>query len=237
MDSLILQDNQSNVMHRNLVSQAFKKASKDLGSDKITHLSNHLSDYIVEKSGEPYGERILRDNYNKTLENSEEKIYLRDYAAEALSDYLGFVNFAEFLRKNPNEQTSQVSHSQNFLKKNKLVILFFLVFIAALFIYNSATKQRWMVWQKDHYVEVDFDTEKYKVNQLKLYKEERIYDFKKVIPTCDTKFFNEDESVNIWYGKNKNKKLEYFTALGLHPETGKTLKPITQYMIDKYICN
>ena len=31
--------------------------------------------------------------------------------------------------------------------------------------------------------------------------------------------------------------LQYFTALGLHPETGKTLKPITQYMIDKYICD
>ena len=97
---------------------------------------------------------------------------------------------------------------------------------------------RWMVWQEDHYVEVEFDTEKHKVNQLKLYKEDRINLFKKIIPVCDsTKFFNEDGSVNIWYGKNRNKELEYFTALGLHPETGKTLKPITQYMIDKYICD
>ncbi|WP_435412704.1 hypothetical protein [Psychroserpens mesophilus] len=97
---------------------------------------------------------------------------------------------------------------------------------------------RWMVWQEDHYVEVEFDTEKHKVNQLKLYKEDRINLFKKITPVCDsTKFFNEDGSVNIWYGKNRNKELEYFTALGLHPETGKTLKPITQYMIDKYICD
>jgi hypothetical protein len=95
-----------------------------------------------------------------------------------------------------------------------------------------------MIWQEDHYVEVEFDTEKHKLNQLKLYKEDRINLFKKLTPICDTtKFFNEDGSVNIWYGKNRNKKLEYFTALGLHPETGKTLKPITQYMIDKYICD
>jgi hypothetical protein len=58
-----------------------------------------------------------------------------------------------------------------------------------------------------------------------------------VTPNCEDEFFNEDGSVKLWYGKNKNKDLEYFTALGLHPETGKTLKPITQYMIDKYICN
>ncbi|WP_431135335.1 hypothetical protein [Psychroserpens mesophilus] len=97
---------------------------------------------------------------------------------------------------------------------------------------------RWMIWQEDHYIEVGFDTEKYKLNQLKLYKEERIKNFKKTTPICDTTiFFNEDGSVNIWYGKNRGKELEYFTALGLHPETGKTLKPITQYMIDKYICD
>ena len=97
---------------------------------------------------------------------------------------------------------------------------------------------RWMVWQEDHYVEIDLNTEKYNINQLKLFKEERIELFKKISPICnETLFFNEDGSVKIWYEKNKDKELEYFTALGLHPETGKTLKPITQYMIDKYICD
>ncbi len=94
-----------------------------------------------------------------------------------------------------------------------------------------------MIWQHDHYEEVDFDTEKYKVNQLKILKEERIDFFKKVTPTCDYSFFNKDGSRRIWYGKNRNKDLEYFTALGLHPQTGKTLKPITKYIIDKYLCN
>ncbi|WP_435682498.1 hypothetical protein [Nonlabens sp.] len=54
--------------------------------------------------------------------------------------------------------------------------------------------------------------------------------------TCDTVFFKSDNSVRFWYGKNKKKEIEYFTDLGLHPETGKTLKPITGYMIEKYIC-
>ncbi|WP_157717119.1 hypothetical protein [Formosa sp. Hel1_31_208] len=117
------------------------------------------------------------------------------------------------------------------------MIIISAVVISGIFIYNYSTRQSWMMWQEDHYIEVDFDTEKYNMNQLKRYKEERINLFEKVSPTCDTKFFNDDESVNIWYGKNRNKELEYFTALGLHPETGKTLKPITRYMIDKYICH
>jgi len=43
-------------------------------SDRVTHLSKYLSDFIVEDSNEPYGERILRDHYNKIIKNSNEKI-------------------------------------------------------------------------------------------------------------------------------------------------------------------
>ena len=39
----------------------------------------------------------------------------------------------------------------------------------------------------------------------------------------------------ILYGKNAAKEYEYFTHPGLHPETGKTLKPISRYIIKKYI--
>ena len=93
-----------------------------------------------------------------------------------------------------------------------------------------------MVWQENQYVEVDFNAKKYELKQLKIYKEDRVTAFKKVAVNCNTVFFNEDKSVRFWYGKNKNKELEYFTDLGLHPETGKTLKPITRYMIGKYVC-
>ena len=225
-------------MHRNLLNEAFKKAKKELNSNKITHLSQHLSSYIVEDCKEPYGEKTLRINYKKILETSDEKIYLKEFAAEALSHYLGYSSFTDFVQKNSNEQNSHPLQPQIFLKKNKLIIFLFLIVISSVLIYYSSSRQRWMVWQVDHYIEVDFDTEKYKLQQLKLYKEERIKGFKKIIPICnETIFFNEDGSANLWYGKNKDKKLEYFTALGLHPETGKTLKPITSYMIKKYICH
>ena len=49
-------------------------------------------------------------------------------------------------------------------------------------------------------------------------------------------FTSKKGDVKIWYGKNIVKELEYFSLLGVHPETGKTLKPITEYMIKKHIC-
>ena len=94
-----------------------------------------------------------------------------------------------------------------------------------------------MVWDDTNYIEVVFNANKYSINQLKLYNEDRINNFKKIIPNCDTKFFNDDGSENVWYGKNNNGELEFFTAFGRHPKTGKILKPITNYMIRKYICN
>lgn len=49
----------------------------------------------------------------------------------------------------------------------------------------------------------------------------------------------EAHYVEVKFGTDKHimGKLEYFTSLGLHQETGKTLKTITKYMINEYICD
>ncbi|WP_458625961.1 hypothetical protein [Winogradskyella sp. PC D3.3] len=224
-------------MHRKLLEEAFKKAEKETQSHKVTHLSIYLSDYIVEDSKEPYGERVLRDHYNKLMNHPEERIHIKAHAATSLSHFLGFSSFSDFIKQHPTEITDNVTKTRSFFNKHKRTISIVIIVIIGIYIVNSVTKQRWMVWQENHYVEVDFDTETYKLNQLKLFKKERITSFKKIEPSCDYPFFDNQGHVKVWYGKNKDKTIDYFTALGLHPETGKTLKPITTYMIDKYICN
>lgn len=233
---LILQHNQFTDMHRDLLKEAFKKAQKETGSDMVTHLSKHISDFIIEDSKEPYGERILRDNYNKIIKSSEEKINLRAHAADSLSHYLGYENYIEFVGKNKSKNQLEEHKPKTLKYRNTIVIGFIFILLISIIMYNYVTRQRWMVWNEDHYVEINFDVTSYDVNQIKAFKGERIAYFKKVTPPCNYPFFNENGRVIIWYGKNKGKELEYFTALGLHPETGKTLKPITQYMIDKHIC-
>lgn len=234
-------------MNKILIIKAFEKArinkqAEGLKKPSQTDLSEELSNFIDENEGFKLGERSFRDYYNEAnkLLEKESDISIKQLSViNGLCKYLEFDNYHTFSNSIAvDKKRSKLKTVKEILNSNKLVLIIISMLFIGVIIYNSATRQRWMVWQEDQYVEVEFDTEKYNLNQLKLYKEDRINLFTKVTPICDTtKFFNEDGSVNIWYGKNRNKNLEYFTALGLHPETGKTLKPITQYMIDKYICD
>ena len=138
--------------------------------------------------------------------------------------------------KYPTNSSNFIDRLKVLIINNKMIASLIVITIITFFLMISINRQRWMVWQEDHYVEVKLDTDKYPLRKLKLYKEERIKDFKRVNTDCKTVFFNERGEVSIWHGKNSTKKLEYFTSFGLHPETGKTLRPITKYMIKKYIC-
>jgi hypothetical protein len=64
----------------------------------------------------------------------------------------------------------------------------------------------------------------------------KIKNFKKIDVNMATDFFAPATNKPlIWYIKNKNGNIEYFTSPGLHPITGKTLDEITPYIIQKYV--
>lgn len=94
-----------------------------------------------------------------------------------------------------------------------------------------------LVWVKNHYEAVEYDKVK-DVVQVSPYNQTLLDNFKK-ITVCDTTTFFRNGNYDIpqvWYGKSPNKEqYEYFNQPGLHPVTGKTLKPITKYIIEKYI--
>ncbi|TYB74478.1 hypothetical protein ES676_07315 [Bizionia saleffrena] len=223
-------------MHKKLLKEAFEKAKKEEGLIKKTHIAEFLSDYITENSGEPYGEKIIRIHYNNAIAITNEKVVLKQFAVICLCTYLGHDDFNGYKKK--SEVKTRVPN-RSFLAKHKIKALSIAILALLLIVFSALTinTQKWMVWENDRFTEVEFNTEKYRLNQLKLYKEDRILSFRKVTLHCDSIFFNANKSVRFWYGKNTNKEIDFFTALGLHPKTGKTLKPITPYMIKKYICN
>ena len=236
-------------MNKILIVHAFAKAEQEIKEKgvlkpSLTQMATVLSDYLEEKEDFPFGERSLRDyrGIAEKIEHENEDISIKQLAViTGLCKYLGYDTYQSFLDKTTEKGEEVVASLP--LKKSKpskpilTIAVVSMLIILSLLIYNFYNKQRWMVWKEDHYTEVDFDAKKYDIKQLKLYKEDRILSFKKVEATClYTDFFNPDGSVLIWYGKNRDKQLEYFTDLGLHPETGKTLKPISGYMINKHIC-
>lgn len=94
-----------------------------------------------------------------------------------------------------------------------------------------------MVWVHNHYEAATFETLGF-TKDVKPINQDVLEHFKK-IKICDTTTFFQNGDKNkplIWYGKSQNKKdCEYFNQPGIHPVTGKTLKPITPYIINKYI--
>ena len=237
---------ETNLMNKILVLKAFEKAKekkkkKGIKKPSQTDLSEELSNYIDKIEAISLGERSFRDYYNeaKKLKDDEEDIRIKQISViNGLCKYLGFNDYQEFLLSIEDErEKTNLEKIRIVVKKNKITISIIGIVLASFFIYDFTTRQRLMVWQEDHYVEVKLDLQEYDINQLKAYKEERILNFKQITPDCNTDFFKEDGSENLWYGKSKDGELEYFTDLGLHPETGSTLKKITKHMIKTHICD
>tara|TARA_R100001377_G_scaffold65834_1_gene41122 strand:+ start:692 stop:1393 length:702 start_codon:yes stop_codon:yes gene_type:complete len=230
-------------MHKELIIKAFEKARNELINQGLQNpsavkIAEELSNYIEENEEFKLGERTYRDYYNSAVKEETKDIDIRQIkVVNGLCHYLGFDNYVDFKNDQlPKVKSSYSVNSKSFFQKNKILIILLLAVTTTFIIYNSVTKQKWMIWEIDHYVTADFDANLLKEGILKLYDQDRIDNFQKINPDCNTAYFKEDGKENVWYGKNQNGKLEFFTSVGLHPVTGKTLKKITPHMIKKYIC-
>lgn len=90
-------------------------------------------------------------------------------------------------------------------------------------------------WQTDHYEYVNCENNNTQ-GFLEIPKEpadENKIKLKKIEVNENTRFFVNNKPV-VWYAK-VNGKPEYFNTHGFHPITGKPLKPMTKYMIDKWV--
>ncbi|MBF4473199.1 hypothetical protein [Flavobacterium sp. HJJ] len=87
-----------------------------------------------------------------------------------------------------------------------------------------------MQWQGSHYEEVDClnDPSGNEIIPIDL----SIINLKKLDSKGEQVFFKNGKPV-VWYSKEHG-KIELFNQPGLHPETGKTLKEITKYIIKEH---
>ncbi|MGJ8594147.1 MAG: hypothetical protein ACSHXF_16480 [Aquaticitalea sp.] len=240
-------------MHNQLILNSFEKARHHLILQGISEPSKRqqsieLSTYLTDDYGFPFGDKSLRNYYGDAVALKDVRISQLE-VIKGLCLYLGYSDFQDYMcQANISDVDTAImgftqteTHKTSATpKKKKNQIIFIgvgLIVVIGIVIAMSINKQRWMIWVQDHYEEVDFDQEKLSNGTLKLYKEDRIEDFRKVENAdCDYHFFNKNGAINVWYGKNKEGHIELFTDIGLHPETGKSLKPISKYMIRKYFC-
>ncbi|MCK8480929.1 hypothetical protein [Psychroserpens algicola] len=98
-----------------------------------------------------------------------------------------------------------------------------------------------MAWAEDHYEKIDCDLQlhpKYgtQVTPYVASLEKSMQKLDNDSISASTTFFSEETGKPlVWYYKTKEGTLEYYTAPGLHPVNGETLKKITEGMIEKYV--
>ncbi|NHN26482.1 hypothetical protein FIA58_012420 [Flavobacterium jejuense] len=198
----------------------FKKIGNFLNEDEKVKNTNtinlNLISVLIDFNPRPYN--IFFKNYNKENKSPElEKD--SDEEKKPTPPVLILID------KDPIETPPK---NPTWIKKNiKQIIGGSFLFITVFFGINYLIKDKKSIkWKKDHYELIDSKSQS-------LINEELLKNFKKIIP-CDTTIYRKYGRACLWYGKSPKGEIEFFTALDVHPETGKTLKEVTDYIMNKY---
>lgn len=181
------------------------------------------------------------DFYDVDLEvKEEEKKEVKDKNIQAVG-ILTHNNNEEEVKGSKKEYRKQ----RGFLfwiGKNKFITIFLIIasllggFSLSKFVFPE---KQCMQWQNDHYEIVKcIDPNRSPSQNNSIPLEESLLNFRRVTVSDTTTFFNKQGRPLYWYCKVKGKKVpDYFNSLGngYHPETGKKLNPITQYIIKRYV--
>ena len=242
-----------------IVHQVFDKAKEQCVSTAKSALSNDIANDITEEF-RYINYRTLERAYDRYINKKEKDGPPSAESVDLFCKYLGYRDYKDFIKENKSEETlnkgkggtrSGEEEQSTKEKKRRWVITFSIsiAFAATLMVAKSGmfdepdepmvpTENKCMVWAKNHYEEVscNFALHKKYGTKVEPYDSKFIANFKKVEVTMKTDFFTEGTyKPLIWYTKNKDGKIEYFTSSGLHPITGKTLDEITPYIIQKYV--
>jgi hypothetical protein len=182
--------------------------------------------------------RSLINYYNKYVEGiantaGEPNGELKDLIA----NYLEFASYHDFenYHLKAEKKTLLVQSKNIFFKKSIIIkVTAILTCILGGFSFmssNFTSEENCIIWNITHFEEAPCNL-KYAIDNT-MYQL-NIDNFKKIEVDKETVFFKNGNAM-VWYGKSTNGEMEYFTLRGVHPETLKELKPITDYIIKKYV--
>jgi len=110
------------------------------------------------------------------------------------------------------------------------------VCLISLIIYLALPEKQCMQWSNDHYEIVDCNLKIEGIgmaNKIELL-DKSLVNLKKV-KVCDTTTcFDKNGQAIIWYGKTAN-GIDFFDGHGRHPESNSPLRPVTRYILNKYV--
>jgi len=246
-------------MRKKLFEEVFKKAEERSPSKTRNGVCAFLENAFSEMDRyHPNKETFVR-YYKKYKEGKNIKYNPNADLLNRCAQYLGYEDYEDFVLKNPDSSGDVISENpENFgsgkgveseegnfvtwIKKNKKLVVVNVVVLIVIIITISTdilsmNGDRWMTWDENKYVEVTFNLKDYYNDALVPYDQNKIDLFKEIEkPDCETDYLNNKGEAKLWYYKVGKGNLELYTGPGLHPTNGKTLRPITRYMIREHIC-
>lgn len=128
---------------------------------------------------------------------------------------------------------------ENQMKRIKtiLVLLGILILTISILYLFETKEERWMQWRDGRYVELDQKPLDHSKIGLEQFHEGKLKNFKQIkSPNCHTIYFTDDGTPITWYYITQRASIEVYTSSGIHPLEKVPLKPISEFIIQKYIC-
>ncbi len=226
-------------IYEDIVKAAFKKAKKEYVNTKKYRLSEYIADQVEEMSKIRITSKTFVSYYEKYIEKKEVRTVPKHENIERLCLFLGYDSYESYVSENYHQNTAtpqEEGPTKNHDIERKITIILWVVAILVIgFVgYNKLkinnTHNECMIWVDDHYEPIDCSGKR---GEIKL-DQETLEEMKQLNGLCkgSTFFLPNDEPI-VWYDKYHN-KLTFFTKEGIHPTNGRTLKPITPYIIKTY---
>lgn len=221
--------------------EAYIEGDEDI--DIELYILNRLSQYLEFGDYEDFSTTIEKEGENAST--TTVKIGVDN---EEVSSVNGISNVSVIINNSNSNKNDQHFKMPEFIKQNGLGVLemtfvLFLVTGGVVFSNNKnsrlgitsgwgspATDKPYMYWDKDRYMATDSSS---------------LHSRVEVVPMSDFAFINlkkitrpdtlntENSMGRVWYDKSNN-HVEFFTSFGKHPENEKTLKDVTEHILETY---
>lgn len=228
---------------KSLIKRMFEKAEVDSGNKTKNGRCNYLETTFRDdlKCYEGTSSKSFSRLYDKYIvESHPENADPKPGLLEVMSHYLGFESYRDFL---VNYNENDVENSGNLLDSKKrreavnterIVILILGLVIFSMLIFNFIIgirpEPKCMIWKQQQFVEISCDLSIHpkEAGNIKAF-DKKLFKNMKLIPGTEVKLGSS------YYYKVNRDSIEFYSWRGKHPVDGGDLKPVTKYIIEKYI--
>lgn len=218
-------------MKEHLLQESFTKAKRDSGKDSKHGCCVFLAEEITDKYKYQISYKTFEHLYDAVILKTREMPNLKTDLLDKLALYMGNEDYSDYVSKQskPPKQTAG-GIRQKRLDYTAYVLIGLIVFLLIGYpIYERMVESKCMVWIENHYEKAECNGKNTVAFDKKAYKK-----LKQIQVDQETTFFDNNGNPLVWYVKS-NGDVTFFSYYGIDPETGKTLKPITDYMIAKHV--